>query len=111
MKKLLMISTLSLIPTLGFAKVSDFNAMITENAKAQTQLHKSIEVNVDSSRTAALKRLDQGAAVVVEAAGTSYNVDTKKDLLTFEKEKRSANQASQKEQFERLATEVSESDF
>ena len=101
MKKLMMISILSLIPTMGFAKVSDFNAMITENAKAQTQLHKSIEQNVDTSRVAARAKLDQGDAVIVEASGASYNVATKKDLLTFEKEKR-GHEVSQKELSDRF---------
>jgi hypothetical protein len=110
MKKLMMISILSLIPTLGFAKVSDFNAMITENAKAQTELHKSIETTVDTSRIAARTKLNQGEAVLVEASGASYNVATKKDLLTFEKE-RTHDNVNQKQQFERLATEVQDSDF
>lgn len=108
MKKQLMIALISLVPALSYAKVSDFNAMISDNMKAQTQLHKTVQESTDTARIAAREKSDRG--VLVEASGASYNVATKKDLLTFEKEKR-GSEVSQKEQMDRLAAEVSNSEF
>ena len=110
MKKLVTITILTFLPMVGFAKVSDFNAMISENMQAQSQLHNSMKDNMDATRTAAKETVPQEKVVVVEDSGGSYNAPTAKDMLTFEKEKKE-HKVSQKTQFDRLASELNESEF
>lgn len=104
MKKQLLVTVIALVPAMGFAKVSDFNAMIADNVKEQNQLHSEVKNNVIEARDTARERI-----VIVENESASYNAPTRKDLLAFKKEKK--NYApSQKQEFERLANEIHLSD-
>lgn len=105
MKKQVLVTIISMIPAMSFAKISDFNALITENVKAQDELHSTVKHNINETREAVNVR---ERIVVVENSGTSYNAPTSKDLLAFKKEK-SNHRASEGKQFERLANEISNS--
>ncbi|HWU44196.1 MAG TPA: hypothetical protein VN132_12180 [Bdellovibrio sp.] len=102
MKKQVLISVITLIPVVSLAKVSDFNAMISENMKEQTQLHDTVKSNVNEARGVADGR---ERVVIVEKTTASYNSPTRKDLLAFKKEKKNY-QPSEHKQFERLANEI-----
>lgn len=104
MRKQLLIAAMTLIPAMSFAKVSDFGEMITENVKAQNELHETVRHNVDDAREVAAKNTRQ-RIVVVENSGTSYNAPTRKDMLVFKKEKTDFR-ASESKSFERLASEI-----
>ncbi|UXR63520.1 hypothetical protein EZJ49_10580 [Bdellovibrio bacteriovorus] len=106
MKKQALIAVMTLIPAISFAKISDFNALISENTKAQSELHHTVQSNLEATRdkVAAQEKIRE-RIVVVENSGTSYNAPTRKDLLAFKKEK-SNHRASEEKQFERLATEI-----
>lgn len=104
MKKQLLVTVIAMVPALGFAKVADFNAMIADNMKEQSQLHSTVKTNVGEARDTARERI-----VIVENKGGSYNAPTKKDLLAFSKEKKNFA-PSQKKQFDRLANEIHLSD-
>lgn len=80
----------------------DFRDIIKENSQAQTDLHKQIKETVDSSRIAA-QTPDTGSQVIADNAQTVH-VRTKKDMLTFAKEKKHSA-ASQKQNDKRLAQE------
>ena len=107
MKKQMMILALTLLPAISFAKVTDFDDIITENFKAQSELHTTVKGNINEARTADenTKEQPRERIVVVEKSGTRYNSPTKADLLAFKKEKRS-HRASEEKQFERLANEM-----
>lgn len=105
MKKQVLIAVLTMIPAIGFAKISDFNALITENVKAQNELHSTVKNNVSDTRDAVGAEKMRERIVVVENSGRSYNAPTKKDLLAFKKE-RSHYRPSEQKQFERLANEI-----
>ena len=110
MKKLLVISLISLVPALSFAKVSDFNSMISENMQAQSQLHGSVSSQVETARIAVREKAELGdKTVLVDNNAETINVKTNKDLLTFEKEK--SRKKTSKMDVERLAAEVSNSDY
>ncbi len=107
MKNLLIVTMALVIPMSGFAKVSDFNSMISENMQAQGQLHSAVKENVDVARIAKKDRTTR--SIVVEANET-LNVPTSKGMLTFEKEKRHSKSAK-KVEMDRLATELNEAEF
>ena len=110
MKKLMTIAIMTLVPMVGFAKVSDFNSMITENTSAQSQLHTSVKANMGAARIAAKdKRKGTERIAVNEEAGDTYNSPTSKKALTFHKEK--AQNVNQEADFERLATELNQADL
>ncbi|KYG61231.1 hypothetical protein [Bdellovibrio bacteriovorus] len=106
MKKQVLVTIIAMIPAVSFAKISDFNALISENVKAQGELHSTVKGNIDEARDQAAAAQVRERIVVVENSGVSYNSPTKKDLLAFKKEKRS-HRASESKQFERLASEIS----
>ncbi|WII71048.1 hypothetical protein QJS83_11305 [Bdellovibrio sp. 22V] len=110
MKKQVLVTVIAMIPAMSFAKVSDFNALITENVKAQNELHSTVKTNLNEARDAADASAMRERIVIVENSGTSYNATTKKDLLAFKKEK-THHRASEEKQFERLANEINSSDF
>ncbi|MES2803043.1 MAG: hypothetical protein V4654_11165 [Bdellovibrionota bacterium] len=83
-------------------ETADFGEIIKENSKAQNELHKQIKETVDSSRIAA-QNSDTGSHVIADSAQTVH-VKTKKDMLTFAKEKKHSA-ASQKQNDKRLAQE------
>lgn len=108
MKKQILIAMLTLVtlvPAMSFAKITDFDALITENSKAQKELHSNLKGNIKEAREEAAQANVRERIVVVENSGTSYNAPTKTDLLAFKKEKRS-HRASEEKQFERLANEM-----
>lgn len=109
MKKLMTIAIMTLIPMVGFAKVSDFNSMITENMSAQSQLHNSVKANVGAARLATKPRSGNDRIQVVEADSDTYNSPTSKKALTFHKEK--FQKENQEADFERLANEINQADF
>lgn len=80
----------------------DFDAIIKENSQAQNQLHKQIKETVETSRIAA-QTPDTGSQVIADNAQTVH-VRTKKDMLTFAKEKKHSA-ASQQQNDKRLAQE------
>lgn len=96
-----------LIPTLGQAKVSEFNALIKENVDAQNQLHQELKQNMDETKTALQDAKTKGNIVWVESS--SYNVQPNKGILKFRKEVK-AHQPSNKRQFQRLVHEFSSMD-
>ncbi|MGZ3770538.1 MAG: hypothetical protein ACXVCP_00725 [Bdellovibrio sp.] len=104
MKKQVLVTILMIVPSFGFAKVSDFDSLITENVKAQAELHSTVKNNVRDTRDA-VANSNRERIVVVENPGKSYNAPTKADLLAFKKEK-SHYRASEEKQFERLANEI-----
>ncbi|MEK2645532.1 hypothetical protein [Bdellovibrio sp. BCCA] len=110
MKKQLLVTVIAMIPAMSFAKISDFNALISENVKAQNELHSTVKHNLDDARDAVAAAQVRERIVVVENSGVTYNAPTKKDLLAFKKEKRS-HRASEGKQFERLASEINSADY
>lgn len=111
MKKQIIVTIISLIPTMGLAKVTDFNALISENVKSQKVLHSAVKQNVLEARdgTQDSSQIKYKKVVVVDSSRETYNAPTKKDLLIFEKEK-NFHRASDTQQFDRLATELSSVD-
>lgn len=105
MKKQVVIAVMTLIPAISFAKISDFNALITDNVKAQSELHHTVQDNLGATREKLAAQNVRERIVVVENSGSSYNAPTRKDLLAFKKEKIN-HRASEKKQFDRLATEI-----
>lgn len=103
--KQIIIALALMIPAMSFAKVSDFNEMITENSNAQSQLHADVRGNLKMAQDEIQVRQ---RLVVVEAKGhsnDSFNAPTRKDMLAFKKEKVS-HRPSEEKQFERLASEL-----
>jgi hypothetical protein len=103
LKSLALISMMVLGTQAYAAEAVDFDAIIKENSKAQNQLHKQIKETVDSSRIAA-QTPDTGSQVIADNGAQSVHVRTKKDMLTFAKEKKHSA-ASQKQNDKRLAQE------
>lgn len=85
MKKALMIALMSLVPAVSLAKITDFNAMINENSKAQRELHKEVRNSAEETR-AALHDERKEPIVVVETERIDVNVPSGKNLLRFQKE-------------------------
>ena len=109
MKKQILATVIVMMPALGFAKVSDFNAIIADNMKEQTQLHNTVQGEVIEARQVSRKTNVRDRIVIVENSSTTYNAPTKKDLLKFKKEKQGYS-ASQQEQLGRLANEIHNSE-
>lgn len=108
MKKQVLIAVMTLIPAVSFAKISDFDAMINENVKAQNELHSTVKTNLHEAKSATEEgalNVPRDRIVVVENSGVSYNAPTKKDMLAFKKERRN-HRASESKQFDRLANEI-----
>lgn len=107
MKKQIIVAILSLVPTMGFAKISDFNAMISENVKSQKDLHSMIKHNVHEAQVAAQTQEDKREKIVlIDNNVETYNAPSRKGLTVFEKEK-TFHRASENRQLDRIATEVS----
>lgn len=108
MKKLIFLSILSLLPTLSFAKIADFNALIRENKKEQIQLHGAMRESIKETRggLAVSETTKVGNRMVfIDETASSFNPSTKKDMLVFEKEKQNS-MTTGKKQFERVANEM-----
>lgn len=106
MKKQILLIVVAVVPSLSFAKVTDFNSLISENTQAQKELHSVVKSNVKDAREVAELGGKREKVIVVESVSAAYNAPTKKDLLVFEKEK-SYHRASDNQQVDRLATELS----
>ncbi len=107
MKKILFIAV-TLIPLMGFAKVSDFNDMISDNLKAQSELHTNLKVQTGTASKAGTEPQVPGMVEAPEHSDMAYNAPTKK--MRFKKEMQ-AHKVTQKAQFERLATELNDSEL
>jgi hypothetical protein len=101
MKKSILFLVALTIPAISFAKVSDFNAMIADNMKDQTELHSEIKNQMPSKKIQARQRM----VVVEQGRQDSFNAETRKDMLVFRKEKIS-HRASEDKAFERIANEM-----
>ena len=93
-----------LIPAVSSAKVEDFNAMITENAKSQNELHDDLKAQITGTRHAQLNA-PRKEILAVASDWRSSNSPTKKSMLTFQKEMLDYR-ASETKQMQRLATEI-----
>lgn len=104
MKTLKTIAILLIMSSQAYAV--DFNSIIAENSKAQNQLHNQIKETVYNSRIAAQKTQLTGQNQFIADTGGSeiIHVKTKKDLLTFNKEKKHST-ASRLQNDKRLAQE------
>lgn len=105
MRKKTIIAALTLLPMTGFAKVADFNAMISENMKEQNQLHGEMKNNVNEAREIVQSDELRKRVVLMEESSKSYNAPTNKALLSYNKEKKQ-RALSDKKQFQRLANEI-----
>lgn len=103
LKSLALISLMMVASSQAFAV--DFGAIIKENSQAQNELHRQIKETVDSSRIAA-QTPDTGSQVIADNAQVVH-VKTKKDMLTFTKEKKHSKTTSklQSQSDKRLAQE------
>jgi len=99
---LALISILVLSTQAYAVETVDFDAIIKQNSQAQTDLHKQIKETVETSRIAA-QTPDTGSQVIADNA-QAVHVKTKKDMLTFAKEKKHSA-ASQQQNDKRLAQE------
>lgn len=103
-----MILTLAfLAPLVVMAKVGDFNSLIIENEKAQSQLHQNLKQDIDTTRIA--YKQDSSQKYIVDNAAKAINVPTSKSLLTFKKEEK-YYRASEEQKQKRLAEELSEAE-
>lgn len=97
---------LSLVFTLiANAKLSDFNQLIEENSKAQTELHTSIKNNLEETQVAI--KFEKRDRFVVDNAD-SINVPTRKSFLTYTKSKVDYRKSAANGQ-KRLAQEIDQS--
>ena len=93
-----------IIPAVSSAKVEDFNAMITENAKSQEVLHADLKEQIQETRQA---QLNVSKKEMFQVAGdiNSVNAPTSKTFLTFEKEA-IEYRPSESKKMKRLANEI-----
>lgn len=104
MKKLFILSLVSLIPMVSFAKY-DFNSMIAENNMEQKALAKEVQKTLKVESKAG----PRARIVVIEEGQQAFIAKTKKDMLIFNKEK-GQHAVSEKKSFDRIATELSQID-
>lgn len=95
-----LIATLIFISLNAQAKISGFNSMINDIQKAQTESHSEYLRNIGESEPN-----DKPIKVVLEEKQQPEQVNTKKNLLAFDKEKRFNKKPVKKIQ-ERLAQEL-----
>lgn len=100
MKQILFMMTL-MIASISFAKVSDFNALINENMKAQNALHKDVKVSGEIE-TVDLNKKKNPQIILVE--GSDISVQSNPELLQFAKEKGN-HKANRRAMKKRLADE------
>ncbi len=104
MKKLFIISLVSLIPMTSLAKY-DFNAMIAENNMQQKALAKEVQKTLKVKS----KEAPRARIVVTEEGQQAFIAKTNKGMLIFNKEKWQ-HTVSEKKAFDRIATELSQVD-
>ncbi len=106
MKKQVLVTIISMIPAMSFAKIADFNAIIADNVKSSewTSLDNEAQYGWHSSGCECAR---------THCCGWKFRHDVqfahKQRPFGFQKEKVSFK-ASEEKQFDRLASEVSESD-
>lgn len=98
-----------MIPAISSAKVEDFNAMINENAHAQTQLHNELKEQMHDTRQAQKKAPRKEMIADADDVTNSVISPTKKSMLTFQKET-VHYRASEEKQMQRLANEIKSAD-
>lgn len=96
-----LVTVILFLPLMGWAGVSDFNALINENAQVQKELQKNLNT-ADQNAKAALEP-QQVNTVVMKSA--TYNIPTNKKVLKFQKEIKQ-HQPSTKKELDRLAQEL-----
>lgn len=106
MKNILLAFAIAL-PLASIAKVGDFNSLINENSKAQTELHQNLKQDLDTTRIAYKPEAQQ--KYIVDSESKTINVPTSKSLLTFKKEKK-YYRASEEQKQKRLAEELNEAE-
>lgn len=106
MKKQILTAIIAMIPAMSFAKISDFDGLITENAKIQQDLHSKVKHSINGARNVVANSNVRERIVIVENSGQSYNSPTSKNMMAFKKEK-TFHRASEEKNFDRLATEIS----
>ena len=99
-----------MIPAISSAKVEDFNAMITENAQAQTQLRSDLRDQMGSTQQAQAKAPRKEIVEVASDFNHSMNSPTSKSMLTFQKEM-VHYRASEAKQQQRIANEIKDADM
>jgi hypothetical protein len=87
----------------GSVMAVDFNSIIIENSKAQSDLHFKIKETVTNSKIAA--ELSAGSKKYIADQKETIHVNTPKEFLTFAKEKKQYK-ASAKQGEKRLAQEL-----
>ena len=87
--------------------VENFNNLINENTKAQSELHQNLKQDLDTTRMAYKQEPPQ--KYIVDNDTKTVNVPTSKSLLTFKKEKK-YYRASEEQKQKRLAEELSEAE-
>ncbi len=92
---------LILIPVLGQAEVSDFNALIDENSKVQEEL----QDNIKEKSVSTAKALEKPSEKVVVVESEAYNVPTNGRTLKFKKELHQYRPSTKKD-LNRLAEEL-----
>lgn len=93
-----------MIPAVSSAKVEDFNAMIDESAQAQMDLRHQLKEQLAETRQADLRTPKKVLEIADDQSG-GVNVTTRRDLLTFEKEK-SHYRAKDAKKMDRFANEL-----
>lgn len=106
MKLILFFATLSLGLN-SMAKVADFNALIDENSKAQSELHHNLKENLDLAKSTQAREVEE--KFIVDRAESTITVPTSKKMLTFSKEKK-YYRASEQQQQKRLAEEINQAE-
>jgi hypothetical protein len=102
MKKQFITALVTILPAVSFAKVADFNALISDNMTAQTELHTTVRKNVQVANS---QKNIKEKIVIVDNTKSSYTAPSRRDLLRFKKEMQH-NDVSQSKQFERVANEM-----
>ncbi len=105
MKKQILIAIALMIPATGFARVADFNALITDNMKAQGELHSTVTENIKETRKNVANAKPRERIVIVEKSQESMVSPTSKSFLAFKKESKEYR-ANETLQFDRLAAEI-----
>ena len=105
MKYLYLLTVLMMSQT-SFAKISDFNALINENMKAQSSLHNQVQEQSEI-QNAQINKKKKPQIILVE--GSDVSVPTNPALLQFSKEK-DLHKADRRAMKKRLANEFKSAD-
>ena len=84
------------------AKLNDFNSLIEENSRAQSELHTDLKQNLEDTQVAV--QVEKKDRFVIDTAAT-VNVPTRKSFLTYKKNKTDYSTTTSESQ-KRLAQEL-----